>query len=52
MKEVIGHIYGNTKESVKELSDILSNEGYEIAYENDQRTSVAVIKDVLDEQAD
>ena len=52
MKEVIGHIYGNTKESVKELSDILSNNGYEIAYENEQRTSVSVIKDIVDEQAD
>lgn len=50
MKEVIGHIYGNTKESVKELSDILSDNGYEIAYENEQRTSVSVIKDVIDGQ--
>ena len=52
MKEVIGHIYSSTKEQVKEISDILANEGYEIAYENEQRTSVSVIKEVVDEQAD
>ena len=50
MKEVIGHIYGNTKEAVKELSDILADNGYEIAYENEQRTSVSVIKDVVDDE--
>jgi hypothetical protein len=52
MKEVIGHIYGSTKEQVKEITDIISNAGYEIAYENEQRTSVSVIKDIVDEQAD
>lgn len=52
MKEVIGHVYGSTKEAVKEMTDILSDNGYEIAYENEQRTSVSVIKDVVDGQDD
>lgn len=46
MKVVISHIYGNTKESVQEVTDILANSGYEIAYENEQLTSASVIKDV------
>lgn len=48
MKEVIGHIYSNTKEQLKEMTDILSSQ-YEIAYENEQKTSVSVIKDVEDD---
>lgn len=51
MKEVIGHIYSNTKEQLRELVNILSKD-YEIAYENEQRTSASVIKDIVDEQED
>lgn len=51
MKVVLAHIYGNTKEQVKEVTDILSNEGYEIAFESDMLTSASVIKEVVDEQA-
>ena len=48
MKEVIGHIYSNTKEDLKEITDILGNT-YEIAYENNQKTSVSIIKEVEDD---
>ena len=48
MKEVIGHIYSNTKEQLKEITDILGTQ-YEVAYENEQRTSVSIIKDVEDD---
>ena len=47
MKEVIGHIYSNTKEQLKEITDKLD---YEIAYDNEQKTSVSVIKEVADEE--
>lgn len=50
MKEVIGHIYSNTKEQLKEITDKLTD--FEIAYDNEQRTNVTVIKEVEDEQAD
>ena len=52
MKVVLAHIYGNTKEQVKEVTDIIANAGYEIAFENEQLTSASVIKDIVDEQAD
>ena len=52
MKEVIGHAYANTKEQLKEITDVLSNAGYEIAYESEQLTNVSIIKDILDEQED
>ncbi len=49
MKQVIGHIYSNTKEQLKEITDKLSND-YEIAYDNEQMTSVSVIKDVVNNE--
>lgn len=51
MKVVIAHIYGNTKESVKEVTDILADSGYEIAYETEQLINASIIKEVADEQA-
>lgn len=48
MKEVIGHIYSNSKEQLKEITDIIGNT-FEIAYENEQRTSVSIIKEVEDD---
>ena len=48
MKIVVAHLYGNTKEQVKNVTDILANNGYEIAYENEQRTTASIIEDVVD----
>lgn len=50
MKLVVGHIYANTKELMAELVSNLGD--YEIAYENEQKTSATIIKEVNDEQAD
>jgi len=50
MKQIIGHVYGNTKEDVKELIDVMENAGYEIAYESDSHTSASVIKEMPDEE--
>lgn len=54
MKEVIAHAYANTKEALKEVTDILVDAGYEIAYESNSLTNVSIIKDVenVDEQRD
>lgn len=52
MKVVIAHIYGNTKESVNEVTSILADSGYEIAYETEQLTNASIIKEVADEQTD
>ena len=46
MKEVIAHAYANTKEALKEVTDILADAGYEIAYESEQQTNVSIIKEV------
>ena len=46
MKVVVGHIYSSTKEQLKEITDILDND-YEIAYDNEQMTSVSIIKEVV-----
>lgn len=48
MKEVIAHAYANTKETLKEVTDILIDAGYEIAYESDSLTNVSIIKEVED----
>lgn len=50
MKEVVGHVYGNTRDQVKEIINILENAGYEIAYENDQKTSAAIIEEIADDE--
>ena len=50
MKEVVAHIYANTKEDLNEVSSILTGEGYEIAYESENRTSASVIKEIQDEE--
>ena len=48
MKEVIAHAYANTKEALKEITDILVDAGYEIAYETDMLTNASIIKEVED----
>ena len=48
MKEVVAHAYANTKETLKEVTDILVDAGYEIAYESDSLTNVSIIKEVED----
>lgn len=50
MKEVIGHLYGNAKEDIKELITIVEDAGYEIAYESETRTSASIIKEIPDEE--
>ena len=47
MLKVIGNVYGNDKEAMAELTRVLTNSGYTIAYQND--TSGVVIKEVNDE---
>ena len=50
MKEIVAHVYANTKEDLNEVSSILSGEGYEIAYESETRTSASIIKEIPDEE--
>lgn len=50
MKEVIAHSYSNTKEQLKEIVDLLENNGYEVAYENEYQTAITIIKEVADEE--
>lgn len=49
MKQVIGHVYSNTKEQLREIVDKLGKD-YEIAYDNEQMTSISVIKEVANDE--
>lgn len=50
MLKVIGHIYSDNADNFKELTNVLENAGYEIAY--DYQTNATIIKEVNDESED
>ena len=53
MKIMIARVYANTKEDLKQVTDVLEDVGFEIAYESESMTGAAVIKDeVTNEQED
>jgi len=50
MLKVFGHIYSDNKDNFKEVADVLTNAGFELAYEFEN--SATIIKEVEDESED
>lgn len=48
MKVVIGHFYSDSVENTEKAKKLFEDAGYEIAFENDFKTSFVIIEEVVE----